>query len=100
MAQRAEWSPAPTRPIHASASCMPTSAAHPSVTQAISVHAQSSAAHSTTCAHTAQSRTLRTRTCCSRTRTDPMNPPASRHLKTHTVAPLHALPTLPLLDTH
>ena len=45
---------------------MPTSAAHPSVTQAISVHAQSAAAHSTTCAHTAQSRTLRTRTCLGR----------------------------------
>eukprot|EP00966_Prymnesium_polylepis_P183730 4258432-Prymnesium_polylepis.1 len=37
---------------------MPTSAAHPSVTQAISVHAQNSAAHSTTYAHTAQSRAL------------------------------------------
>eukprot|EP00966_Prymnesium_polylepis_P206124 4776224-Prymnesium_polylepis.1 len=32
----AAWSPAPTRPTHAPASRMPNSAAHPSVTQAIS----------------------------------------------------------------
>eukprot|EP00966_Prymnesium_polylepis_P013819 318824-Prymnesium_polylepis.1 len=42
-----------------------------------------------TCAHAAPARA----------RTDPVNAPVSRHPNTHTVAPRHALPILPLLGS-
>ena len=97
--RREKRRPAPARPIHAPVPCMFISTAHMHATHAKSAHAQCIAAHNTTCAHTAQFRALHAHTCCSHARTDMTNAPASRRPTHHTVAPQHALPTLPLLGS-
>eukprot|EP00966_Prymnesium_polylepis_P275506 6365553-Prymnesium_polylepis.1 len=80
---------------------MPASDAHETASHARSAHEQRAAVHSTTCTHSIQSHMLCAHVVhiLSRARTDPTNAPASRHPSAHTVAPQHALPTLPLLGS-